>query len=110
MNKIALSILITIISVGQALAGVPPEIPKEKTIQIFSPFHFDIKDNGEDVFLKGGPNLRGYKTIAEKIQEASPTANKPTVNFDTFLNLLNQSAGVNGWVRHLYHEQGVDYI
>jgi len=83
-------------------AAVPPEIPEQKTIQIFSPFYFDIKDNGESVFVKGGPNLLGYEVIAPEIQTDAPTTERPAVNLETFLELLKQSAGImmigtHGW-------------
>ena len=93
MKKVILYLCLLFSSLS-LYATVPPEVPEQKTIQIFSPFYFDIKDNGEEVFLEGGPKLRGYKVLSPKIQRDAPTTERPAVNLETFLELLKQPAGI----------------
>ena len=86
---------------GLSFAAVPPEMPQLRASQIFSPFYFEIGDNGEDVVRYGGPKLQGY-SVSPFIQTSMPTEFRPTVNFDTFMNLVRNPSGVlfiagHGW-------------
>ena len=52
-TKLGGIILSFFIFIGISKAAIPPEIPEQRIIQIFSSFYFDMHDMGEKVLIKG---------------------------------------------------------
>jgi hypothetical protein len=99
-------------SAPKAMAAYPPEIPAERTTQVFSPFYFNIPEGGESAFVLNNQGLRQRGYIAEAIylEITEPVVGQTSRNasFDRFVSLLSENAsgiffmsshgGLSGWL------------
>lgn len=77
-----------------ALATTTPEVPAQRTTQIFSPFFFDFADNGEGVLQTGGPKKQGYWVTHGFVFDQDPDPVHHTGSLLLFLQLMESPAGI----------------
>jgi len=92
--------MVGLILVGalSASATVPPELPTQRTTEVFSPYDFQSGGSGENVFAASsfdtyGPACLQYQETFSYIQ-ATPPNPFPSVTVDNFYTLLTTPAGI----------------
>jgi hypothetical protein len=90
-------ILSLFIFIGISKASVPPEIPQERTMQIYSPFYESFGESGENIFLNNGSvsNLRYLPTDAGiNIYNYEPSSIEHVGDLQKFITLMETPAGI----------------